>query len=96
VIRGHWFRADHAGAPCAYRGCGRPQAEHVESVGEWMNPRHLYRPRIRRPSRCARCGRPFAHSTHHGSRKNRRLWHSEHLPRIRAALARRNRKENAQ
>ncbi|RMB83668.1 hypothetical protein [Streptomyces shenzhenensis] len=76
MIRDHWFRADHTGAPCLYSGCGRPQAEHVESVGEWMAPRHWFRPVLRRPSRCAQCGRPFGHSTHHGSRKNRRLWHT--------------------
>jgi hypothetical protein len=91
VIRGHWFRANHTGQPCAYQACGRPRAEHVESVGEWMDPRHWFWPSLRHPSRCARCGRPFAHSTHHGSPKNWRMWHSEHLPRIRAALTRKER-----
>lgn len=75
MIRGHWFRAaDHTGQPCAYSACGRPQAEHVESVGEWIDPRHWFRPTLRHLTRCARCGRHPAHSTHHGSRKNRRLW----------------------
>jgi hypothetical protein len=74
VVRGHWFRAASAAEPCRYSDCGRPQSEHVESVGEWMDPRHWFRPSLRRPSHCARCGRPFGHSTHHGSRKNRRPW----------------------
>lgn len=74
LIRGHWYRADTTDHPCRYPACGRPQAEHVESVGEWTDPRHWYRPYALRPSRCGRCGRPFAHSTHRGSRAHRRLW----------------------
>lgn len=79
MIHGHWFRANDANSPCLYSACCRPQAEHVESCGEWMDPRHWHRPTLRHLARCARCGRPFAHSTHHGSRENRRLWHSDNL-----------------
>ncbi|MFF0894719.1 hypothetical protein [Streptomyces sp. NPDC003278] len=93
MIRDHWFRADYTGQPCAYQACGRPRAEHVEACGEWMGPRHWFRPTWRRPSQCARCDRPFAHSTHHGSRKNWRMWHRDsllyRLDRARAALTRR-------
>jgi hypothetical protein len=74
LVRGHWFRAASAAGPCRYSDCGRPQGEHVESVGEWMDPRHWWRPSLRSPSRCARCARLFGHSTHHGSRNHRQLW----------------------
>lgn len=89
MIRGHWFRADYADEPCRLAGCGRPQAEHVETCGEWMDPRHWFRPTLRHLARCARCGRTFGHSTHHGSRENRRLWHSDHLARLAQKVRRR-------
>lgn len=73
IIKGHWFRADRADEPCLLHGCGRPQAEHVESVGEWMEPRHLFRPGLRSPVHCADCDRRWGHSTHTGSKKNRSL-----------------------
>lgn len=82
MTRGHWFRADYADEPCLFATCGRPQAEHVESCGEWMDARHLFRPTLRHLARCARCGRHPAHSTHHGSRKNRSLWHHDRLARL--------------
>lgn len=74
LIRDHWYRADTSDQPCLRAGCGRPQAEHVESCGEWMDPRHWFVPALRHPSRCVRCARPFGHSTHRASRANRRLW----------------------
>lgn len=89
MICGHWFRADYADGPCLFAGCGRPQSAHVESCGEWMNPRHWFRPTLRNLARCARCDRHPAHSTHHGSRKNRRMWHSDNLA---ARLARKVRR----
>lgn len=74
VVKDHWFRADHTDEPCKLNGCGRLQGEHVESVGEWMSPRHFFRPGLRQLFQCSRCNHRWAHSTHHGSRKNRSLW----------------------
>lgn len=76
AVNGHWFRADYSDEPCRFPDCGRPQDEHVESCGEWMDPRHAFRPALssRNGFRCSRCGRRWGHSTHFGSRKNRSLW----------------------
>lgn len=89
VVKDHWFRAEYADDPCGYSGCGRPQAEHVESVGEWMEARHLFLPSL--PSiRCVRCARYWSHSTHHGSRKNRRLYWRDWFFLLRQRLLHRN------
>lgn len=64
MIRDHWFRATYAHQPCTYRACGQPQSEHVQSVGEWREPRCVFRPNMRRPSFCALCKRHHAHTTH--------------------------------
>lgn len=85
VIRDHWFRPDegigsHPFTPCARIGCGRPQNEHAEAVGEWTDPRHLFLPVLRKRAgasrwlNCGRCNRHWSHSTHRGSKKNRSLY----------------------
>jgi hypothetical protein len=73
MIKDHWFRADHTDEPCAYTDCGRPQDEHVESVGEWMGANHWFRPSWPLTC-CMACDRHWRHSTHIGSRKNRQLY----------------------
>lgn len=78
LIKDHWFRADYSDDPCVYRKCGRPQDEHVESCGEWgRKHNHFFVPSWR-PTRCARCTKHWAHSTHYGSREHRRFysWHN--------------------
>lgn len=72
MIDDHWFRTDDYGTPCAYQGCGELVEDHVEAVGEWMDPRHWFTPF---PGGCGRCGRHWRHSTHWViSPKNRSLW----------------------
>lgn len=78
MITDHWFRADAEGR-CALRGCGMLQAAHVESVGEWSDPRHWFRPVWALSASCALCGRHPQHSTHRLSRKNRSLWLWPHV-----------------
>lgn len=69
LVTQHWFRTSEDvlrswDDPCVYPGCGRPQTEHVESVGEWMEPNHLFTPAVFGIVSCARCGRNWRHSTH--------------------------------
>lgn len=73
-VKDHWYRTHGDGGPCVYAGCGRAQEDHVESCGEWVNPHHLFLPRLLHPFRCNRCDRRFGHSTHYGSRKNLLLY----------------------
>lgn len=92
LIHDHWYRltADQgrtpnaAGTawsdPCGYTGdgerCGRPQLDHVESVGEWMDPIHWFLPRRPWPplaAVCRTCGRNWRHSTHRYTPKWRQL-----------------------
>lgn len=72
MIRDHWYRAATNDQPCLFLGCARPQAEHRESVGEWMDPRHWFLPHLGRG--CLRCKRTIGHSTHRMSRKYWGLW----------------------
>lgn len=71
MIKGHWFRVaggrmETPDDPCCHLTemvrCGRPQREHVQSVGEWMDPVHWFSPKLNR--RCRACGRHWRHSTH--------------------------------
>lgn len=89
MISDHWFRTNSHGEPCVLLGCGKAEEEHVEACGEWMDPRHLFVPSVRQPGRCRRCERMWAHSTHHGSRKNRSLHHADLMLRWRDRLLRR-------
>jgi hypothetical protein len=80
LITDHWYRAETTAGPCLFNGCGRPQAEHRDTVAEWLEPRHWFRPTRGALTRCARCARPFGHSTHHGTARNLRLWHRPRIP----------------
>lgn len=92
LISDHWFRADgDSEGRCVFSDCGKPSEDHVEACGEWMDPRHLFLPFW---GGCARCARPWRHSTHWGSPKNRRLWIwpkvQETVHRLKSRLVRRD------
>jgi hypothetical protein len=72
LITDHWYRG--SGGNCLYDNCGRPQWDHRQAVDEWMLPPHWFVPKLRRPTWCSRCNRPFGHTVHAGSPARRRLW----------------------
>jgi hypothetical protein len=72
VITDHWYRGSDE--PCLFKDCGRPQGEHRQAAGEWMDPAHWFVPYWLRPTRCRSCGRAFGHTVHHGAPERRRLF----------------------
>lgn len=77
MINSHWYRGEDG---CSFKGCGRPEAEHVQSCGEWMAPIHVFRLKTSWPAFCGKCGKHWRHSTHWMiSPDHRRLYGWPHL-----------------
>lgn len=67
IIKDHWYRprTDTEEGGCGFMGCGKPQEQHMESVGEWMHMKpHFAVPHPLSPMFCFRCNRHIGHSVH--------------------------------
>jgi len=66
LIKMHWYRPDAGAADgsCGYTGCGFPLEDHVSAVGDGALPSHRFRPALRHPLWCTRCGKNWRHFRH--------------------------------